>query len=341
MYSNTVKCLYQDDSLELIINNKNKQVLLLERSFSECVRSSNDFFDLRQICRIDNNDAGNFENTFQYLVSNGFIDSVYHENFEKKFYQWQDYTKNLTTNISNIETLCRCILNEGLLVSKLTIVIGKSFKLENQKRKIKEKIREIRKHIGELNFIINADKSQLCEQFEIVDALYNLVDEFVVCISETIEPSSFCELIENDNNKKINFQIYIKEYLEYRSIFEYFFSLKKKIIHSSKVYCYLFSFEGDQHYDANEIVCLLNNNISCLSSISQIDGEMQCDVVPYTINDYSIDLLFVGDEFLQENRIKKCNQKCCYADFCPYTSNEKFCHYKKMLTETLGIVVDN
>lgn len=341
MYSNSVKCLYQDDSLELIINNKNKQVVLLEHSFSEHVRSSNDFFELRQSCKIDNKDAENLENTFQFLVSNGFIDSAHHEEFKRKFYQWQDYTKNLIANISDIETLCQRLLDEGLLVSKLIIIVGKSFKLENQKRKIKEKIREIRKHIGELTFIISADTSNFHEQFEMIDALYNLVDEFVVCISETMDPKSFCELIENDYNKKINFQIYIKEYLEYRNVFEYFFSLKKKIVHSSKVYCYLFSFEGAQHYDANEIVCLLNNNISCLSSISQIDGEMQCDIVPYIVNDYSIDLLFLGDDFLQENRIKKCTQKCSYTDFCPYTSNEKFCHYKKMLTETLGIVVNN
>ena len=73
MYSNTVKCLYQDDSLELIINNNNKQIVLLEHSFSEHVRSSNDFYELRQICKIDNNEAGNIKNTFQYLASNGFI----------------------------------------------------------------------------------------------------------------------------------------------------------------------------------------------------------------------------------------------------------------------------
>ncbi len=337
MYRNVIKCIHKDENYELIFNTKNKQIILLEKLFSQYVRESKNFLELKERCGVNDENIEKLENTYQYLVLNEFMISEKHECFEQKIFQWQEKTINLVADLSEIESIGRCIISNDLLINELVIIVKNQIDLVQKIQSIKTNVIELKKHVGIVTFIMSMKKENTFEYIELIKKLYNSVDMFVICILEQMDIHGINELLGYDINQKINYQIYIEDFLQYRDIYDYFSSIGKNITHSSKVYCYLFSFEGEQLYNVSSVVKILNNNVFCLSSTLQINSNKVCDIVPYTINNFSNDFLFLADEDIYEMPIKKCAQKCCYSDFCPYLSENDTCKYKEMLTVAIGL----
>jgi len=329
MYNKYVKTLFEDENKELIFNTKNHSTLLLEKNFSEYVRISEGFEDLKKLCEISESELQNFKNTYQYFIKNGFLMTKEYEMFNDKFFQWQSREVNIICDVADLEVLPQHIERENLIVNEL-IIVAKEFK-ENH---IKE-LDTLKTFVSKISLILVVDTKNCMLLNTIIKKTYNKFDEFVIAFLENVDKSSFSLLIDEDYNGKIFYQIFIEDLIEYRDIFNYLANKKINTFYSSKVFCCVNNFQNPKFLNVHKVLNVIKNNKHCLSVFN---GEKitNYDVFPHTINTLKKEFVFNKNEFFDNTDLYQCPRKCKYSLFCPYACILEPCEYELLLDQELS-----
>ena len=182
MYSKDVQTLYKNQNNELIINIKNNQTLLLKRAFSDHVRKSRNFQELKELCNVSGSDFSNLRNTYEFLINNGFLNTTECLAFNDTFYKWQDQAVNFVVALDDVDYVYEFIKNNKLIVNELVIVKARRDEVNEN---FKSALCNLKKHVAKVSLILGIDRNNASRSFSLVRDIYNMIDEFLFIILET------------------------------------------------------------------------------------------------------------------------------------------------------------
>lgn len=327
--------LYKNDSVELILNQRKNQIVLLDCSLSEMLRNVDDYNSLKISCKIDESNSLFFDNTYRYLLMNDYVSFRTNNIFNEKVYQWQDSMVNIVSNIRDSHDSQNKIFSDDLLVNEFIVVLDTGINLDNLIFKTDSGIYTVSKKVVAW-ISINSENSE--SRMKWIFEHYNYFDDIVIIIEDDLDLQVLSNCLFKDTNNKISYQLFISDFVQYRNMWDFFYELGYVICFSSRLFCLYTEMNAVKNKEISLIVSMIKNSAYCLSSLNKFE-ELSWEIIfPYTINCTTQDFLYNAktSELYRPERICARND-CSFNKVCPYQCSENNCEYKSMMAQMIGI----
>ena len=327
--------LYKNDSVELILNQRKNQIVLLDCDLSEMLRNVDDYNSLKISCNIDESNSLFFDNTYRYLLMNDYVSFSTNNIFNEKVYQWQDSMINIVSNIRDVHDSQNKILSDDLLVNEFIVVLDNGINLENLIFKTDSGIYTVSKKVVAW---ISTNSKNLENRMKWISEHYNYFDDIVIIIEDDLDLQVLSNCLFKDTNNKISYQLFISDFTQYRNMWDFFYELGYIICFSSRLFCLYTEMNTAKNKEISSIVSMIKNSAYCLSSLNKFEELSWGIIFPYTINCTTQDFLYNAkiSELSRPERICARND-CSFNKVCPYQCSENNCEYKSMMAQLIGI----